>query len=450
MPTASGLILSNSTSLNNFTTISNSAMSGLMMTGSSTQCLWHPKTSFCLPEVESPMNNTMPGKGKGKGKGKGRPRKPRSHQSLARRLNNAIHANKSVRNGVNRAITGMPSFTQGFLRSCLDPVHAPEYGCVGIPDDNTAAVRVRAHQNTTNLVIKPELSWDWYNDSSTKTTPTALTLVDLRIVLTENPLYDYVLIYHCTDSNNNNLYSFIATENGSVKSFIDGSSNASIEAESFRVIAKSFTIDHCGPKMFRGGYFVGYQALFGTDEDLNETKYTYVDTSMKDKTGHRIEGNGVYCVLNMTNKIDYLTWRKYDSSNTWRIHSGETNVSSVAKTLTGMHPNTACGMLPKFVVYYPGSVITNATTDMNVQLCITSAHVLEVRSSTANGGTNTAKFDASAFDILSALNEVNDGFYPSSYNDLKKVLGAIRNGYNKYHNIVDVAAGVVPYGPTIK
>lgn len=208
-----------------------------------------------------------------------------------------------------------------------------------------------------------------------------------------------------------------------------------------RLAGKSITIDQIGPWADRGGYMT---CCVPTDaiEFTNKTYFPFIDPAVA--ATNQVDAyngtHGVYGVMRPNNKASMLEWADcYRGSVGLKHPQVETEWYP---SLTQQQYKADQGWKSMWIgLHMPDSVSSWA---LRVMVCTT----VEVKTSEAVGGANPF-FDEAAINMLLAISSADMGFYPASFNDLKKVLAAVRSKYKKYKPLIDVAAGYIPYGSTI-
>ena len=107
----------------------------------------------------------------------------------------------------------------------------------------------------------------------------------------------------------------------------------------------------------------------------------------------------------------------------------------------------AVGFVPPEVVNFKAGIVQG---EIHFALRISTFAVIEKYTPVQDGGSNACVNDSAMFGLVAAINEVNDGFYPASYNDLKQIMRRLAELYRRNHDVMNVVAGALPYGQTVK
>jgi len=371
---------------------------------------------------------------------------------------NNVHRGKSVRYGASALAVTMPETSRAFIKSVLDPAHAKEYNPTGVPDSNTRPTLTRNLQYTTVMPTIPSGQFIYLTTGGTTSTmavsaASGWTVEKYYILQTCDAAIDYIVAMRVRISSTSYTgpaWCLMPVENSSTVSFI----NASTTENSYRVLCKGMTVEQIGQRMYRGGYFTGHQlGLTSTLDDSSNESYRAV--SLYDIEDFTVEtfndAQGVYSVLPLVTAANYCKWSHLDANNNLYavLGSNSSNISSVLCNFMDT-PYEQAALATHAVGFVPPMTVDKSTTSVTFALRLTTFVCIEKLQSATSGGVNVVVSDAAAINLWSAINEINYGFYPGSYNDFKQVLQKIREMYLKHHNIVDVAAGVIPYGSTVK
>jgi len=332
----------------------------------------------------------------------------------------------------------------------MDPAHLHDYACQGIPDGNSVPTRVFNLQNTYLVPASPQTAWYISNGAYTNLpSGTNIDWSEVFIIQDEN-IRPVMIVHHgvATISGATRQVVGYSTEgNDDVNSII--TTIATSKENKLRLVAKSMTVDNVGEQMYRGGYFTcSSQATTSKYNDINNTAgwAVYLSQAGSNVIAQFQGDAGVYATLQPNNKANYNLWRSYDDSESTMIDylGGNVNVPTVGSVSSADLPGWKAN-----IIHYVPPATWSTTTAPRWQLRISVSMVIEYQVSNATGVDGVA-YDPAAIQLAFGLFEHHIPFYPASYNDFKKVVEAIRRTYNKYHPLIDVAAGYIPYGTTVK
>lgn len=378
--------------------------------------------------------------------------RPNKYKKIAQAVAQSIRKSKSVSTGIRSLRSPMPAYSRAYYATVLDPAHASEYDCLGMPDDNTMPTIVRASRATYNIPMN--LTGEYYavadaGGNFAKVNLTESNITTIYFIQTADSSMDLVVLYNGTFKASNATYSWVVKPilNSGTASFVQRNNSTD---EYFRVIARSMTISQTGPKVYRSGYFVGYSPKSSTQyDDGNNASSRMMD--LRNITDYQVfthPGNGVYSVLPIVNQPAAVQWRHLDSKETVSLVLPSGTTCTLPSGLFYVDKELDTTAFYSHVVgYFPAS---NVTSSSQLSIIVTVSTVVERQTAKSEGGTNAVKKDAAVFNVVGALNEVTNGYYPDSYNDLKQVLRKIQNAYLKHQDIVNAAAGFIPYGQTVK
>lgn len=400
-------------------------------------------------------------------KGKGKLSRARA-KNVANKGAASIAKLRSVKAAVPGIVNSlrMPVQSRDWLKSVLDPAHATLYAPSGIPDDNTKTSVVRTVHKTYSPSLIPNAGDNIYMNVNgvNKTIKNNAANVSWSINrvffgLVESMAIDYIRVveYNVTVSSGSDPapgnyigYGIAVVRNDETATFV----NSETGDGSGRLINRGFTIEPIGMKMYRGGYFSAYspnQSTYYVDNE-NQSYLCLPMATIDENPAETFGDQGVYATMIPFNISNMCKFRKTDSSD-----------SLMLMTANGSYYKLSCGSVDNlmelqgwkqsWVAYYPPASITSANqkefTSGMIALRVTCFSCIEVLKSKANGGQNIAIKDTASLESVVALGEFINGFYPASYNDLKKVIGNIRKFYNEHKDLIDVAAGFIPYGGTV-
>lgn len=347
-----------------------------------------------------------------------------------------ITSAKSVRGGLMR----VPETSSAYMRTVLDPAHLTEYPCRGIPDDNKDPTRMLRAMNTYGVTA----NWTLLGTG----TNTEATIECVDIWLTDFPACPIIFIGVGAD---NTYYCKYITQDEIANKIGDNE---------FRLVGRGMTIENVGPRAQRGGYFTCSRVTDNTAYDGgNDISYWEVNMGSADaNVMATFSGDkGVYSTLVPRLQTNMQKFRQLDNNLAvqFRTPSGtKLNGNTIGGSSMPNIPGWNWSRV-RFVPVTPFAISRPSTSggftikdplDWNLRITVFSAIELKADTQTA---TNAVGRDPAVLNLLFAILEQHSGFYPASYNDLRKVMGAIKRTYKKYKPIIDVAAGYIPYGQNI-
>lgn len=302
-----------------------------------------------------------------------------------------------------------------WVRTLLDPAHAREYGCRGIPDDNqmptlllngrqTTAIRAASTSPTNGSYLR-YTSADGFTTGTTYN-GTIDNVLDITLVQTGGILTPYFLVTHLITSTGQELWAvrYITTD------IDDRITNPA------RLVATSATCEWIGKEINKGGYWESGYGIARLD-----SSGLHVDTVANRNmvTFSANAGTGVYAVSKFNNFDQYKMW------NTKATRRANIDVASNSGALGTIQLDyidyTTISLnytfTPVFVTYYP-----DPTSSPDFLLRYTIAEVAEIVTPYNQGGIDGAKYDPqTAVDIRHLYDDI-DLIFPASYNDYRKVL----------------------------
>lgn len=363
---------------------------------------------------------------------------------------NKVDAVKSV----SGAMVNIPlTSSTAYLKTVLDPVHMADYQCIGIPDGTTTYTRMYNQISTYSI---PEVPGDIMANTGaggawakqTLANFDSLTITTYYIVQTEfaAPLFVFYI-------GTGTLTGVTGTKDVIGCTQVGDTQISSLAAKSsYRLVAKSMTIDNIGEKMYRGGYFTCMTppAAFGYTSSSNADNWILdLDVASTSQVAAYNGDAGVYAVLRPYSPTAMKLWKKFDASEVLKITwKGATFDWTV--TMAQANPQNI-GWAQSVVAFTPPSPWTlkaSSTTVPNWMLRVTVAQQFEYQVPSAESMTHAMKDDG-VINAVQALMQYHIPYYPASYNDWRKVLGKIRNTYKTYKPLIDVAAGYIPYGNAV-
>lgn len=325
----------------------------------------------------------------------------------------------------------MLATTSSFARSLFDPAHVKDYDPKGIPDIHTGYTLCA--KQPYNLDLSYVIANAEYLQLKSNTY-SAYTHVDtdlfnkFYLVQDDNPFIPfYAIIIGQTSSGTPivGVYRHRTAINADAQT-------------SYRLICRSLTVQQIGPYASRGGYISAYRLdnslIFNGTNDVTEHAI-----DLKQIIENHIENldgiSGIYSILRPCIKQNYTQWKPYDASVTYHFRD-EQGREIVSHAIPGVNfANSA--MSTNAVLLLPTTPATAADT-FNFRLSISEAVEYEAPSNIGN----LVHGQPRVIDFALALTSELPNFYPASFNDLKKILGKIKQAYNKNRDVVNAALDI--------
>lgn len=367
-------------------------------------------------------------------------KKNAKNKANSMRLNDQIAGHRSVRRG----LAAIPNTSSAYLRTVLDPAHLMDYNCVGLPDDNKFPTRVIRNMQTHGFPSS------FRPIGTNSLTSDSISSVD--IWLTDAPGAPLLYVAHGTQH-------YVARQAETALTNIV----SELKADS-RIIARGLTVSQIGPKAQRGGYFQCMQptTYVTYNSTSNVNYYTLDQDNAESNPSAVLEGDsGVYCMLTPTQPQWNKAFHHLDDSEDVYVTIGHTSTRVWIGEPGFYSPPDNTPWHWNVIRYIPttpfkiGRASTSQAdfaTDVDTQLWnmrLTVFTSLEYITS-KNQSTDATMSDPAAIAMLYALLEHHICFYPASYNEWRKVLGAVKETYKRYKPLIDVASGYIPYGATVK
>lgn len=356
--------------------------------------------------------------------------------------------------------------SKSFVQTVLDPAHGSDYHCAGIPDENTQPVLVRTAVATTQYPMAFDRFLTENDGDMAFTSVTTFVADKFYVIQDSNSCVTCYLVAHgtgsytiATSAKTAQGYAIAVLSDSATAQWLGGANSRRENDRRYRVVSKGMTIDQIGQKMFRGGYFTTHD-LGSTVQTVDDTNESYVNIdvgSLESHTRGAFGGEqGVYSVLPMVSQAAYCSWRAVDMKEEIRfsLPGGNNRLTKiqfaggidtpVANPAFNAH---AVGFVPPEVVNFKAGIVQG---DIHFALRISTFAVIEKYTPVQDGGSNACVNDSAMFGLVAAINEVNDGFYPASYNDLKQIMRRLAELYRRNHDVMNVVAGALPYGQTVK
>lgn len=378
--------------------------------------------------------------------------KPSPPKNTNRRQNNRSHPiNYTAQvNRYKSVAAAVPQNSSAFLRTVLDPAHMIDYGCMGIPDANNNPT-LTLMPRTTHTVPTAGTGFiyhtgKWNLDSNNK----AANIVYDTVYLIMTEVVTNLIVVHTGSCDYNSVpnqpYCLVSTFTDDVEMI------TSVDDSAVRLIARGMTISHVGEMQYRGGYFdcLGLTNNNGYVMDGNTVHWSC--PLQQAVSEQNFEGSqGVYCVLKPNNEANYKQWRNIDTKGEqlWIVPPNTPNDATdkyIRAGITGLSLATTPAFAPSVVKFIPPAPWKAGTANWSLRVSVYTAYEYRVVPSMSH---NLSTSDPATIATMFALMQHHTPYYPASYNDFKKIMAKIREIYNQYKPLIDVAAGFVPYGNNI-
>lgn len=339
----------------------------------------------------------------------------------------AIGSAKSVKLG----LASNPESSSNWVKTLIDPAHAREYGCRGIPDENQQPTLVLNGRETytytsdfntgtgsTQYFIKSGTTWTRLTDGIYQAHWNELYIVMLGLTRA------YVTIYKGWGS---------STVTGAVNeamsvNWVDNMTSTS--GNMSRLVAQSATVDWVAQEINRAGYYeAGY--LLPKISDHSTSNYMYCDLRLDDipnlttYTGNAEDGCYIVATFNDYDTYRYWKGRKQVQMRV-RLDGIDVNVGDVYSEY--VNPQGFGGMRPYFIHYVGFTTNNSDATALNPWgLRVTTNQVVETMAPYNAGGSDAAVYDRASVEDMISLYDAVDLIFPASYNDWKKVWGWIKS-----------------------
>lgn len=347
---------------------------------------------------------------------------------MPKRIITALNNSTSVK----LALAAAEYSSTPWLRTLLDPAHAREYACKGIPDDNqmpTLILNGRATNTfATRNMVSPSgylmyNSDDGYFATNTFTTSYVKSITFIYL----GGIYEPVLMI-------GHLFGTSGAKSG--EAFVGRFLNTDITpniTRAARPIACSLTADYIGKEINRGGYWeAGYGMAQGNATSITIDHYGLRNLVLYNANAH----DGVYAVSKFNNYETYKAWRTLKSGNEFYIKvKADAAQDSWEMKLTASDytiPVSTYSVTPTFVTYYPD----NVTSDSDFLIRLTIAQVVEQVCPYNEGGIDGARYDPATVTDIRHLYDDIDLFFPARYNDYKAVLKFLSRNASKLPNFL--------------
>lgn len=340
-------------------------------------------------------------------------------------LFSAIGSAKSVKLG----LASNPESSSAWVKTLVDPAHAREYGCRGIPDENQQPTLVLCGRQTYTINLNSFYTSDnrvmYWDSSQQKWLPkaTSAILSNLRletvfIIQGEILQHTYLLASGFGDLSGvgTGEYLLIYRPLGAL---------VSLQARNARLIAQSYTVEWIGKEIDKSGYI--------------EAGYTYAEKGVNyptvnlDNLGELVSytsdsDKGVY-ITSMFNNYDEYRWWKATTARTptFYFNGGEAQTVSYSD----YNDPLSRGAMRKAFVTYRALVDGEGNLDTTWVFRLTVNQVVEKFASYSEGGSDAALYDKASVEDMINLYDSMDLIFPASYNDFKKVWSWIKQNAPK-------------------
>lgn len=363
-------------------------------------------------------------------------------------LSQAISSAQSVKLG----LASNPESSSAWVKTLIDPAHAREYGCRGIPDENQQPTlvlngRVTSTYYSGNLVGGGLTRYVIYNLStgSWMTTNTAYktqwsSATFLMLPGVARPLY---VLYYGTAA--------ITSDGNASEAFAVNYIGEMVETKDrqSRVVAESATLSWIAQELNRGGYVEAGYWLPRTVLDGDTTK-VYIDyeelTNLVTYTG--TSDDGCYIVSSFNDYDMYRYWKGKRDVQVYLNYKGYQSALDNPFS-DDMAPQGYGGMRPFFITYHAFDAAGGAGAfESNPWgLRLTMNQVVETMCPYKEGGSDSAVYDHASVEDMIALYDSMDLIFPARYNDWKKVWSWIKQNASKAPSL---AASVMRHFPTTR
>lgn len=326
--------------------------------------------------------------------------------------------------------------SSSFARTILDPAHVKDYDPVGIPDTHSGRTLCNKAVYTASLAdVISGSSWYRINNDNAYSSayPTdyeSTTISQIYVIQDDNPFMPF---YALTEA------SFDEKRTWGVY-FFPNSQLEAVNDKSYRLMGRGMTIEQVGPYAERGGYCACYRLMNMTESDSTSDKVMRV-TKISDIEANLIENmdgiRGVYSVLRPAIQQNLVQWKHYDQTVQYKLvdYSG---VNIVNFTRPGVLYNDTA-FSTNVVKIVPSSSLP--LTDSKFNFRITASEAVEYESNTQIG--NHVDAQPGVIAMVLAMAPHVPSFYPASYNDLRQMLGKIKQAYTKNKALVEAALDAI-------
>lgn len=328
----------------------------------------------------------------------------------------AIGGAQSVKLG----LASNPESSSSWVKTIIDPAHAREYSCRGIPDENQDPTLVYYGRDTLTLTTEyfGSLTGSTYiYESGAWTASTAATrhvFSDVYVIQTGLVVNNIVLVAvgTCTKSTETR-YPVL------VYKVITDSTGVGVD-DTVRLVAQSLTVGWGGKELNRGGLFEGGYLPFSqtsVDRQSNVTGTLSLDDFPNYATYNAGSADGCY-IIGRFNQYDMYKWWKAQG-NTQLGLLVNNSFAKVGTALDYVAPVHWGAWRPSVVRY-----ITNGEKDWLLR--VTYNTVVELMKPYNAGGTDGALYDMASVQDVIAIYDSMDLIFPSRFNDFKKVWSWIK------------------------
>lgn len=327
-------------------------------------------------------------------------------------LYSAIGSAQSVKLG----LASNPESSSAWVKTVIDPAHAREYSCRGIPDENQDPTLVYYGRDT--LTLTP----GWlstgnifqFTGSGWARTSAAKDIVWNSVYIVQTGLVSRnVIIVAIGDGVVNDVNQVLMA-----RSDVTDATGAS-PGDTVRLVSQSLTVSWAGKELDRGGIFeAGYVPYVDVQTGSQDQVSVSLDDFSNYATFTSSSDDGVY-MIGRFNQYDMYKWWKNVGKLAVSVKSN--GGTCAGNEVTEFIAPTAYGAWRPSVVRY----VTNAQQDWILR--VTYNTVVEVMRPYNQGGTDSAVYDMDSVQDVIAIYDSLDLIFPARYNDFKKVWNWIKS-----------------------
>lgn len=352
------------------------------------------------------------------------------HSTMPRRIVNDINVAQNVQKGLQAS-----AYTSSaWFKTMVDPAHARDYSCKGIPDENQQPSLCYYGRDTISVSASYPITKRYLWNQSTREFDEVnggvfSSIHSVTIMQTGLITRPYLLIFYGTASSgeltNVPTYAFEW-----ISGLVETSDSTMLRPA--RLIASSVTADFIGAELNRGGYYEsGYAINSAIDMAGTNTLNLTFNNLANLVTNTNSAQDGVYAVSKFNNYEQYKTWKnkvsKLSAFMTVSPYAGSTTDERQLAIYTGgwaeyseyFLPYPTGDFTPLFITYYTNSEVTG-TSDWILRFTVNE--VVEIMTPYRMGGTDAALYDPATVEDLRHLYDDYDLIFPARYNDLKMIM----------------------------
>lgn len=346
----------------------------------------------------------------------------------------AIGGAQSVKLG----LASNPESSSAWVKTVIDPAHAREYSCRGIPDENQDPTLVYYGRDTLTLnagFFEALTSTTYALVNGTWTASSGMTnfvFSDVYVVQTGLVTNNVLLIAVGNATRNTATVPVVC-----YKSITD-STGVGVQ-DTVRLVAQSLTVGWGGKELNRGGLFeAGYLPFSLTSSSSTDSAMLNLDNFPNYATYNAGSADGCY-IIGRFNQYDMYKWWKTQGTLELYLMFEDARVKVPANT-EYVSPTSWGGWRPSVVRY-----TTNGETDWLLR--VTYNTVVELMKPYNAGGTDGALYDMASVQDVIAIYDSLDLIFPSKYNDFKKVWNWLKSHAPK---ALSLAASLLRHFPRTK